>query len=84
MLIVFQNSDNLHSSTITILDSDTPDADFKYGSLLQIQNASYMDTGFYYCHEEDADVEDLSKISSIYLFVEGEYIFLSNLVNPPH
>lgn len=34
-----------------------------------------MDTGFYYCHEEDADVEDLSKISNIYLFVEGENVF---------
>lgn len=66
-----QDTETPRTSYVTISDSNTPDTDFKYGSILHIENASYMDTGFYYCHEDGADVEDLSKVSEIYLFVEG-------------
>ncbi|KAF2903029.1 hypothetical protein ILUMI_03161 [Ignelater luminosus] len=50
-------------STITISPSKTPDSEYIYGSILTIQNASYMDTGYYYCHEiNNADFENEAKV----------------------
>ncbi|KAF2903028.1 hypothetical protein ILUMI_03160 [Ignelater luminosus] len=58
-------------STITISPSKTPDSEYIYGSILTIQNASYMDTGYFYCHDIDnADFENEAKVSKIYVYVE--------------
>lgn len=36
---------------------------------------SYVFIGFYYCHYEDADVEDPNSSANIYLYVNGKSFF---------
>ncbi|XP_018563787.1 vascular endothelial growth factor receptor 1 isoform X2 [Anoplophora glabripennis] len=42
---------------------------YKYGSRLQIINMSYPFIGFYYCHYEDADIDNPEESTSVYLYV---------------
>lgn len=43
---------------------------------MHLINASYSDTGYYYCHDENAgsdlDLNDATKYSSVYLYVAGK------------
>lgn len=50
--------------------------EYKYKSTLLLINASYSDTGYYYCHENafDQDLNDETKFSSVYLYVTGELL----------
>lgn len=43
---------------------------------MRLINASYSDTGYYYCHENtgsDQDLNDEAKYSSVYLYVSGKF-----------
>ncbi|KAF5286422.1 hypothetical protein FQR65_LT12603 [Abscondita terminalis] len=73
----------LSTSLITIKPATTPDTLYKYGSILTINRASYLDTGYYYCHGDTNDFEDLSRVSKIYLYVYDENK-LSVLSNTPY
>ncbi|KAF5277868.1 hypothetical protein FQA39_LY06020 [Lamprigera yunnana] len=62
----------LGTSTSTITHSTTPDTVYTFGSILTIQNTSYFDTGYYYCHSNTTDFEDLSRVSKVYVYVKDE------------
>ncbi|KAJ8922635.1 hypothetical protein NQ315_007667 [Exocentrus adspersus] len=56
--------------TTFITTRETPvDKNYKYGLRLQIINMTYPFVGFYYCHYENANLEDELNSAKIYLFV---------------
>ncbi|XP_031339412.1 vascular endothelial growth factor receptor 1-like isoform X2 [Photinus pyralis] len=61
------------TSTTAVLPSETPDRVYKYGTILKINAASYLDTGYYHCaYSDTSDFEDVSRVNSIYLYVYDE------------
>lgn len=49
--------------------------EYNYKSTLRLINASFSDTGYYYCHENapDQDLTDQTKFASVYLYVAGKF-----------
>ncbi|GLV35679.1 PDGF- and VEGF-receptor related [Carabus blaptoides fortunei] len=63
--------DNDYWSTVNVFKSDS-EASGTSRALLTLHNASYVDTGFYYCHEISASKDDPSKSDSIYVYVRDD------------
>lgn len=71
---ILQENDN-SSSLVEITESEWFENNvFPYKSALRLVNASYADTGYYYCYEDDKGESrsDRANSSMVYLFVSGE------------
>jgi len=48
------------------------DPDYPFESSLKVNASNYLETGFYYCtDEENANLSDESRIAKIYVYVDG-------------
>lgn len=63
--------DGVMWSTVIVDISENAQADlYKFQARLTLENASYVDTGFYYCYEEDTNITS----AHTYVYVEGKKI----------
>lgn len=70
----FQQESESEYSYIHTNEEISGKPEYNYKSTLRLINASYSDTGYYYCHENtpDQDLNDETKSASIYLYVAGK------------
>lgn len=67
---VFQS---VHPSCVIVEVSENEDSKklFRYKAKLILINASYVETGFYYCHQEDKAYDNKITSKKIYIYVRG-------------
>ncbi|XP_065159920.1 vascular endothelial growth factor receptor 1 isoform X2 [Atheta coriaria] len=60
------------SNISTAVEKLHNDLNYKFKAILMIRNASYMDTGYFYCHEFGSTFDNKQNSSKIYLYVKDD------------
>lgn len=59
-----------------VIDSDSSIDGYTFRSTLKVNNARYMDTGYYFCHHRDSTAAD--EEAKVYVFIEGKHFHVAN------
>lgn len=63
------------STKANISESVIVEKNYTYQAILNINNASYQDVKYYYCHYKDKDYNNRNFSTPIYIFVNGKFHF---------
>lgn len=61
-------------SHIKTIEFESPNREPRYNSVLQIQNVSYNDVRYYYCHHKAAGYSEEGRTANFYLYVDGKKV----------